>query len=304
MKAHDYRLPFEPQLLPAFLAVADKGGVSQAARGLYLSQPAVTAQVRRLEAQLGVALFYRRPRGMALTEAGRRLRETAERLQASLADAARSLCASPEPEGLLVVWASTTIASYVLPPLLAGFAAEHPRVRLRLAVGNTNEVLERVRSHEAHLGLVEGLGRASGLRLRTFVQDELVAVCDPSFMPRSRGLAALRERPILWRERGSGTRAVVERAMRQSKFSAQGHPRFEFASTEAIKEAAIAGLGIAFLSRWSMQRELALGLLRPVPGRGLLARREFRWAFAAGGLSGLARRFYDWTSLRPPAPAA
>ncbi|MBI3564508.1 MAG: LysR family transcriptional regulator, partial [Elusimicrobia bacterium] len=256
----------------------------------------MSGQIRRLERQLGAALFERRPRGMALTEAGRRLREAAGRAHAELSEAARGLSRAAEPEGLLALWASTTIASYVLPPLIAGFAAAHPRVRVRLFSANTAEVLDRVREGGAELGLVEGHGRAAGVSLPPFVEDELIAVADPSFAPRRGGAAALAERPILWRERGSGTRAVVERALRAAGVAPEREPRFELASTEAIKTAAIAGLGVAFLSRWSIRRELALGLLRPVPGRGLSVRRTFRWALAGGGLGGPARSFFDYAS--------
>jgi DNA-binding transcriptional LysR family regulator len=238
---------------------------------------------------------------MVLTEAGHRLHAAAEAAQGALLDAARSLSRAPEPAGMLALWASTTIASYVLPPLLARFAADHPRVRVRLLSANTDEVLEGVRSGKAELGLVEGHGRAPGVRLPAFVEDELVAVADPSFLPRRGGIAALRERPLLWRERGSGTRAVVERALREAGAELPREPRFELASTEAIKEASIAGLGIAFLSRWSMRRELALGLLQPLPGRGLSVRRTFRWALPGGGLAGPARNFYDYANRRRPA---
>lgn len=302
--AEDHRLPFEPQLLAAFLAVAERGGVSAAAAVLHLSQPAVTGQIRRLEEQLGAALFERRPRGMALTEAGRRFRQAAERAHEELSRAASGLARAAEPRGLIELWASTTIASYVLPPLLARFAAERPLVRVRLVSANTEEVLERVRGGAAELGLVEGHARAPGLRLLPFLEDELVAVADASFSPRRPGLAALAERPILWREPGSGTRAVVERALRAAGARLEHGARFELGSTEAIKAAALAGLGIAFLSRWSMQRELALGLLKPVPGRGLTARRSFRWAMAGGGVGGLAKAFFDFAGRRRPSPAA
>ncbi len=302
MKSDDYRLAFDPQLLAAFRAVADLGGVSAAAAALALSQPAVSGQIRRLEEQLGAVLFERRPRGMALTEAGRSLREAAVRAHAELSEAARGLSRAEEPEGLLTLWASTTIASYVLPSLIAGFAAEHPRVRVRLVSANTADVLARVREGAVELGLVEGHGRAAGVSLQEFVGDELIAVADPGFVPRGRGAAALGERPILWRERGSGTRAVIERALRGAGVALEPRPRFELGGTEAIKAAAIAGLGIAFLSRWSMRRELALGLLRPLPGRGLSVARSFRWAMAGGGLGGPARSFFSYASRRRPAP--
>ncbi|MHB2026477.1 MAG: LysR substrate-binding domain-containing protein [Elusimicrobiota bacterium] len=294
----DYRLSFDPQLLPAFLAVADHGGISAAAGALSLSQPAVSIQIQRLEEQMRTALFARKPRGMTLTNAGRRLRESALRAHAELSMAARSFSRDCDPEGRLTLWASTTIASYVLPPLLARFAAEYPKVRLRLASANTREVIESVRSGKAALGMVEGHDRAPGVRLPPFIKDEIIAVADPSFHPRRGGLAALRERPVLWRERGSGTRDVIEKALRRAGAAMERDPRFEFSNAEAIKTAAIARLGIAFLSRWSMRRELTAGLLKPVPGRGLAFARTLRWVMAGGGISGPARDFFDYANRR------
>ncbi len=295
--------PFEPQLLSAFRAVIDAGSVSAAARAIHLSQPAVTAQIRRLERQLKATLFLRRPRGMSPTAAARRLAAAEENARRGLCAAASELSAASEPEGLLEVYASTTIAECVLPDLIAGFAAQHPRVRVRLVSENTDEILERVRSGRAEIGLVEGLRRAAGVSLSPFAQDELIAVAAPSAMPRRSGLSALRERPVLWRERGSGTRAVVERALLRAGAILDRRPRFELSSTEAIKQAAISGLGVAFLSRWSMRRELALGLLCPVPGKALSIRRSFLWALPGAGLSGLSGLFFSYANSRRAAPA-
>src|SRR5262245_38854005 len=116
----------DPSLLPTFLAVVDAGRISAAAKVLHLSQPAVTAQIRRLEEALGTTLFVRSVHGVVPTLAGDRLAGHARSIARQLDDAAASVAACDEPIGELVLAASTTIAGYVLPSVLAGFRASHP----------------------------------------------------------------------------------------------------------------------------------------------------------------------------------
>jgi DNA-binding transcriptional LysR family regulator len=142
-------------------------------------------------------------------------------------------------------------------------------------------------------GLVEGNPRAAGLRLEQFVEDEviLVAGTNPAFRSYQRmaasvtSLQELHKIPLIWRESGSGTRAVVEATLRklgiQTKRLAY---QYVMADIEAIKTAAILCLGLAFLSRWSVREELALGKLRAVQVANLLVRRGFYWVLPSGAL--------------------
>ena len=292
----------DPRLLPTFLAVHESGRVSAAARGLHLSQPAVTAQIRRLEDEIGVALFVRSAAGVTPTAAGDRLAGYARRVQALLAEAATSVAGAKEPTGELALAASTTIAAYVLPPVLARFGAAHPGVRLRLDVGNTEEVLALVKAGRVPIGLVEGHARASGVHLEPYADDEIVAVAAATgATPRVRRASDLARVPILWREPGSGTRAVVERALRRAGIRRGPLPiDLEIGGTEPILGAAAAGLGVAFASRWAIQSHVAAGRLAPIPALDLVIRRTFRWATAAGALSGAARAFQDFARRHPP----
>lgn len=298
MAASDaYRLPWDPALLASFLAVADMRKVSAAARVLHLSQPAVSAHVQALERQLGTALFRRSVRGMEPTDAGRRLIDHARRIQGLVEDVAADLGAAREPAGRLVLAASTTLAGHVLPPLLAAFAERYAGVSIRMEVGNTEEILDRVRQGRVPLGIVEGLGRAPQVQLRPFVEDEIVPVSTPAVAGRIRRTADLRRFPILWREVGSGTRAVLERALlRAGLTKADIAVRYELGSTEAIKSAVIAGMGVGFLSQWSIRSEVAQHQLVPLPFAGLRIPRTFRWAIAAGASSGIAAVFYEFAN--------
>lgn len=313
------RPALDPALLPTFLAVLDAGRISAAAKTVHLSQPAVTAQIRRLEEALGAPLFVRSVRGVTPTEAGQRLATHARALRRLLDEAIADVSPGPGDGdarlGPLVVAASTTIAAHLLPSLLAQFRAVHPDVGLRLRVGNTEEVVEHVRAGRAPLGLVEGHRRAAGIRLEPFVDDEIVAIVggggarvgDAPF--RLRRASDLAEVPLLWREPGSGTRAVVERALRQagvhrhaptrSGHAADGARDVELGSTEAVVGGVVAGLGVAFVSRRSIRAHLAAGLVRLVPGLELVIKRTFYWALPAGGLRGTAARFHAFVQRAP-----
>lgn len=287
-------LPFDPSLLVTFLAVLDAGRISAAAKVVHLSQPAVTAQMRKLEEAVGAALLVRSVHGVTPTDAGLRLAGHARALRAMLDEAVAEVSEARDHAGPLVVAASTTVAAHVLPPLLAQFRAQHRDVPLRVHVGNTEQVVVEVREGRVPLGLVEGHARASGIRLEPFVDDEVVAVIGrdaPFLVRRVRDLETV---PLLWREAGSGTRAVVERALRDAGVRRRDmrDRDVELGSTEAIVGAAAAGLGVAFVSRWSVRAHLAAGLVRVLPGLDLVVRRTFRWALPAGKLGGTAERFY------------
>jgi DNA-binding transcriptional LysR family regulator len=281
-------------LLPTFLAVLDARRISAAAKVLHLSQPAVTAQVRRLEEGLGTPLFTRSARGVAPTDAALRLAEHARAVHRQLEQAVADVALERPATGPLVVAASTTVAAHVLPPLLAAFRAKHPRVPVRVRVGNTEQVLEDLRAERVPLGIVEGHARASGLRLEPLVDDEIVPVigCNTPLVVRE--LRDLDSVPLLWREAGSGTRAVVERALAKAGLGRRTARALdlELGSTEAILGGAAAGLGVGFVSRWSARAHLAAGQVRVVPGVDLVLRRTFRWALPAGAPSGQAAVFY------------
>jgi DNA-binding transcriptional LysR family regulator len=212
-----------PGLLHAFLVVAKVGKISEAARRLHLSQPAVTAQIRRLEAELDTPLFIRSVRGVTLTPLGAHLQERLERVFADLEAALSELDQPGKLKGILKFAASTTSAAYFVPNIFARFRRYHPEVGLHLIVGNAKDVLELVREQHVGLGLLGGHERSPGVRFEQFMPDEIVAVCAPRIRdPKLRHAIGnlksaqdLEHLPLIWREQGAGTRAVVEQVLKE-----------------------------------------------------------------------------------------
>jgi DNA-binding transcriptional LysR family regulator len=255
--------PLNLNQLRVFDALARTGSVSAAARGLRVSQPAVSKQLAELESSLALRLFDRLPRGVRLTEAGRVLAGFAERMFALESAAEKELTGLRAGRSVtLRIGASTTIGSYLVPTLFGALKKLAPDAELSLNIGNTAQTLDLVRLQEVDLGLTEGLMASDEFVSRPFSEDELIAITAPgdelAHSPHVT-LSRLVARPILVRERGSGTREVLEKALAEHGFNVR--PALELGSTEALKNAAANGLGVAFVSLLSVELELKMGRL-------------------------------------------
>lgn len=290
-------LPFDPRLLETLRTVVQTGSVSAAARVLHRTQPAITAQLQQLESQVGTALLLRTARGVIPTDAGQKLMPYAEKLAQLLEEARSHLVEGPTKGGQLLIGASTTVASYVLPRLLVEFLKEEGDHTIRIDVANTDEIVNRVNGGELPLGLVEGLERVPRTRLERFLPDELVAVVANSSVGNNdwaqvRRATDLLHVPLVMREPGSGTRAVVEQALKKAIGKRPPGPRdLQVRSNDAVKAAVVAGLGVGFLSRWGIAQELRFGTLRVLELKDLKVSRHFSWVLPAAEVSGTAGRF-------------
>jgi DNA-binding transcriptional LysR family regulator len=273
--------------------VAQSGKISGAARQLHLSQPAVTAHLRRLEEVIGKPLFSRSTHGVKLTSHGHTLRNLAVDVQNTLARIETSFHQEQKLSGELRFGASLTIASNVIPLFIAEFCRVYPDIGIELRVDNTAVVLEAVRESGYPFGLVEGTPRAAGLRMERFVDDELVLVAgtNKAYTKYQRLAAAvtapedLYRIPLIWRELGSGTRAVTETALRKAGIQLKRLTyQFVMADVQAIKTATVHCLGFSFLSRWSVKNEVAAGQLRILNIPNLSVRRGFSWVLPSGAL--------------------
>lgn len=280
-----------------FLAVAKAGSFRVAAEAMHLSQPALSQHVAEIERELGARLFDRLGRKVALTEAGRILEEHALRLFASVTSAREAVADLSElKRGSLVIGASTTPGIYVLPRIIAAFQDKYPRVTLSLRIENSALIEERIRRNEVDLGVVGGHPLRPGEECVTAgLVDELVLIVPPKHPWAGRREiqpALVGGQRLLVREEGSATRQVTERALQR----AGGHitASMELGHTEAIKQAVMAGLGIAFVSRHAVRDELAAGRLHALRLRGLRIQRHFHIIHnEARTLSASARAFIE-----------
>ena len=290
-----------PQLenfrLKVFRSVAQHLSFRKAAEQLFLSQPAITLQIRALENDLGVRLFDRTAGRVSLTRQGTILVDYANKLAALVAEAEQALGTTDgKISGQLSLGVSTTIAQYVLPRLLGAFLSEHPLVKFSLQSGNTSHIVHLLLDNRIHLGLIEGPARESGVRMEPFMEDELVLVAPPNLEPARLSRPQFLASRLLMREQGSGSRRVVELALERAGLKLKSFTQvMDLDSTEAIKSAVEAGLGIGFVSRWAISKELELNALKVVPVRGLSVTRNFSLITRTGpepdGPAGALRTF-------------
>jgi len=280
--------------LRVFRAVAEEMSFRKAAEVLHLSQPAVSQHVRALEEEAGAQLFDR-SRGdghgsqISLTEAGRVLLGYANAAAETMVDARRALAAlNHEVAGELRLGASTTVAQYVLPRILGAFLRQYPQVKLSLVSGNTERIVEEVAEKKVTLGIIEGPPMRRDMKTERMVRDEMVLIVNPNYplALRKGGVIApseLAKVPLLLRERGSGSRRVVERALKKAGVPLRSlNVAMELDSTEAIISGVEAELGVGFVSRWAIGKVLRLGAVRVVPVEGLEIVRDFSFVRLVG----------------------
>lgn len=263
--------------LHVFRLVARSGSVTRAAQELFISQPAVSAHLKALETAIGEPLFERTPRGMQLTSAGAVVLEQINRLFALYEEIPAAVDAQRgQVRGEVTVAASSTPGAYLMPELMQRFQAQYPDARLVLRLGDSAEVLDWLLNYQAPLGVIGELNLAAGLESVELATDhlQLVAATGDALCRVNRvKLEHLRGRTLLLRELGSSTRAGTQRLLgeRLNEFERV----MEIPSTEAIKQAVAAGLGVAVISSWATRLEEAAGLLQPVRDPRLRQARRF-----------------------------
>ncbi|QMV40276.1 LysR family transcriptional regulator [Cohnella cholangitidis] len=266
--------------LHIFYTVAERGSFSAAAQALHMTQPAVTMQVQALEERFGTKLLNRTTKKLELTEAGHRLLPQARKAVELMRDTDEMMVAYIEElKGRLQFAASLTIGEYVLPSLLGPFLRRFPDVTVDMKVMNTTEIVDAVAHQGLEFGIIEAPCEVPGLEVQTVMDDELLLITPTDHPFASRDEVTLEEfmrEPMVLREKGSGTRMIMEEELRRHGVSeAELRVVSEFGSTGAVKSAVEAGLGLSLLSIWTIKHELALGLLKPVKISGVNFRRQF-----------------------------
>ena len=293
--------------LAAFCAVVERKSFSQAAERLGVTQPAVSLQIRSLEQRLGRQLLDRSGRRVEPTEAGRRLYASAQRVLAAEEHLLEELDADDEGAitGTLELGASTGPGGTVVPLLLCEFQEQHPDVRVRLTVSDTQTVVDRVAERELELGIVGAGRRHRGVAFEPFFSDEVVLACpaDHRFVGKTVSLDDLKGEKLIVMQEGAGVRQVIEDELRKAGMRLRDlDVRLELGLQESVRSAVLAGHGIAFISRLAIEADLAAGRIATARVGGLDPVREIFLARAAGrSETRAARAFVAFAQGRLPA---
>jgi LysR family transcriptional regulator, transcriptional activator of the cysJI operon len=252
-----------------FRAAVEYGSITRAAQTLHMTQSTASRHLQTLEDEYGGLLFERSATGITLTSFGRALYPYTCDLLSCHEKAKEELARLRREGGGLSVGATLSIGEYVLPQVLGEVRRMYPQAEIRMRISNTSDVLEDLARHRIDIALVEGVVEAGmDLRVETWRDDELVLVCAPDHPFAKNGTIRLEQlvgHPVLLREEGSGTRQVTETALEGAGIRSSLTIAMELGSTEAIKSATEAGLGVAFLSRLTVARDCKSGRLVEVP---------------------------------------
>jgi DNA-binding transcriptional LysR family regulator len=306
MEADEGLLPY----LVTFATAAELGSFTAAGRKLHLSQAAVSQRVHSLEKSLGKPLFERQGGKVRLTAAGRTLHDYAQRILELHREARQQITGLPiSVEGRLLLAASTVPGEHLLPALVSGFRQQFPHIHLQATVGDSKAVLEQVERGTVSLGLVGQKNDSPHLEFRFLARDHVVLVV-PAHHALSRKrkvtLRQLRSQPLVLREVGSGLRHCVEKSLEKAGTSlAAFNVAVELGSNEAVKEAVLQGVGVAFLSGYVVQKEVRSGLLHVLPVEGLHCDREMFIVWDKRRvLAAPVRRFLHYLETHPLQEAA
>lgn len=290
--------------LLTFHEAAEELNFSTAAQKLSITQPAVSAQIHNLEEDLGVKLFNRIGRIIALSEAGEVLRGFSRRIF-RLLDEAESVMDELRlvRRGTLKIGTTTTYAGHIMPPLLSRFQTEFPMVKVILHEGSSMDIAKRVAKLEIEVAVVAYSGNLKNVQFDLLRQEELVLVLPPGHPLASRtsvSIKALAKEKFILREKGSSTRLIMRNLFRQHRINPP--VVFETSNVDFIKEQVANGMGISFLTRSAVSEELASGRMATAKLKEEKLKLEIYSAIRIGHeLSQPARAFLDIVTKSMPA---
>ncbi|OHD63640.1 MAG: hypothetical protein A2176_05770 [Spirochaetes bacterium RBG_13_51_14] len=279
-------LNFDLKQLRSFLEVLNENSFTRASRKLKVGQATISHHISQLEKALGVTLINRAGRDISVTPAGKIFRAFCEKTFTSV-DALASDLGKGIPPGVTCIAASTIPAAYLLPKILVAANRECPGAVYRLVVADSRESVEMVKEGRADIGIVGKEYRHSSLSYTPVCRDEIVLV-GPRSCPDRVAVADLPRMPFIIREPGSGTRKTCEEELgRHGIAPSVMRVVMECSSTEGIKESIAAGMGVSFISRLAVSREIGLNVLKIIDVSGLSISRSFY--FVRTGSKGLTR---------------
>ncbi|MFH1859693.1 MAG: selenium metabolism-associated LysR family transcriptional regulator [bacterium] len=266
--------------LKTFYTLSNEKSFSNTARILCLTQPAVSHQIHILEDYLETRLFDRFKGDVSLTPAGEILYRYAQDILGLYQQAEKEIFELTESmQGRLVIGASTTIGQYLLPVILGKFKDCHPKIDIFLTNANTRDISAQLLNNLIDFGLVEGPVEHKDIIVEKFMEDELVVIVPARHDWQDKDeidVDEVRKEPIILREQGSGTRKAIEDALSVAGIKLTDlNIKMELGSSESIKAAVEAGLGIAIISQWTVLKEKKLGSLKILRLKGIKFNRDF-----------------------------
>jgi DNA-binding transcriptional LysR family regulator len=284
-----------------FLSVAEKLSFSRAAEDLFISQPAITKHIKELESKLNSTLFERKGTKIYLTEAGKLTYGYLKNIKQQYRELDFELGQLNDTfNGSLRIGASSTIAQYLIPKVLANFHKRYPKIELYVFNGNSFEMEQKLQANEIDMALVENESSQANIKYVDLLDDEIVAVTGSNSVYAKRKLidvADFQQIPIVLREKGSGTLEVIQKNLQQHNVNLEKLNIFiHLGSTEAIKNFLCNFDGIALVSEKSIEKELQLKTIVKLNISKLKFYRKFRIALRQGHESVGAKLFVDFLS--------
>jgi DNA-binding transcriptional LysR family regulator len=254
--------------------------MSKSAKELLVTQSAISQTIKDLETKFSVRLFLRKNRRLYLTEEGKEFYYYTKKIFDILEEA--KLCLenfNTLKKGRVSIGASMTIGNYLLPEFIVKFKQSYPDIDLSLFIGNSAEVIEKLRTSEVDIALIEGLPYTNdkSIKITRFAKDKLSFICSPQHSFASMQKVTLKDllkEQFIMRERGSGTRQIIEAEF--AKVGAHVKVAYEFNNPEAIKNAVSCNLGISALSDLIIKNELQMGMLKEIPVSTI---KIYRWFY-------------------------
>ena len=268
------------QQLEALIHLVAERSFSRAARRMFLTQPSLTKHIKNLEDAVGVKVINRQNTGVTLTLQGRLIYEYAQKIMGLREGVKEKILKSMENDsGTIDLIASTIPANYILPYILGDFNKKYPKIKVYIKTVNSEEALDMVLNKHAEIGFIGKKPLSRKINAEPIWKDRLVIAVSGTHRWSGKSCITaneLMEEPFVIREKGSGTREILENYLKEN-----ADPDFrlniiaELGSSEAIKEAIIAGLGVSFISIHAIRRELKQKLLVEIPVSGWVVERDF-----------------------------
>lgn len=287
-----------------FMSVAEELSFSKASQFLFISQPAISKHIRLLEASYKTKLFERNGLQIALTPAGKLLYERlllVKDIQQQTEFALSVMHDAIQAKGNLQLGASTTVALYILPKVLSEFHQKYQQIHISLLNRNSESVKEALLSKQINLGIIEENSKVSRIQYTPFITDKVVAVCSSKsklLKKKNYTLEDLYTVPIALREVGSGTLAVLKKALQKHKINiSQLNVKVRLGGTEALKHFLVESDSLGFLPKISVAKELKSGELKEIDIEGLELQRQFFFIERKGETSDLNKVFIKMAKL-------